>query len=317
VQSAAIVNGVPVEVGLNLTVDILDGPAKLEDQLTDWRYASIGYFETMEIPIVAGRAFDDRDKAGAPPVAVVSETFARHYFKDTPAIGRHIRVFDSDGSIEIVGIAKDVREQGLVSRLPTVMYVPVTQADPEGVATSHSYFQMSWVVRAKNTGPELIGQIREQIRLLDPKQPFSIFRTMSEVKSAAVSLQKFQMTLLAIFAGMGLLLASAGLYGLISYSVTQRTREFGIRVALGATRWRILRSVLWGGAILSILGVAIGMAAAATMTRGLEKFVWGVSTLDPFTFAGVALVLIAVAILACLLPAVRAVRLNPIIALRE
>jgi putative ABC transport system permease protein len=317
VQSAAVVNGVPIEVGLNLNVDILDGPEELENQLTDWRYASIGYLETMGIPIVAGRSFDERDRAGAPPVAVVSETFARRYFKDVPAIGRHIRVFDTDGSIEIVGIARDVREQGLVNELPTVMYVPVTQADRAGIAASHLYFPMSWVVRANDTGPELVREIREQIRTLDPRQPFSRFRTMPEVKAASIAGQKFQMTLLALFAGIGLLLASAGLYGLISYSVAQRTREIGIRMALGATHKRILLSVIWSGTGLAIVGVVVGTVAAVGVTRTLQGFVWGVSTLDPMTFGAVAVILTAVAALACLVPAVRAVRLNPVTALRQ
>jgi predicted permease len=317
VQSAAIVSGVPVEFGLNLNVDILDGPDQLENQLTDWRYASAGYFDTMGIPIVVGRAFEERDRAGAPPVAVVSESFARRFFKGTQALGRHIRVFDTDGSIEIVGIARDAREQGLIDELPALMYVPVTQANRAGVAASHSYFQMSWVVRARNTGSDLTRQIREELRSIDPKQPVTLFRTMSEVKAAAMSLQKFQMTLLAIFAGIGLLLASAGLYGLISYSVLQRTREFGIRMALGATQGNILRSVIWSGVLLSIIGVVVGIGAAVLMTRALQNFVWGVSTLDPMTFGGVALVLIAVALVATLIPAVRAVRLNPVVALRD
>jgi cell division protein FtsX len=226
-------------------------------------------------------------------------------------------VFDTDGSIEIVGIAKDVREQGLVDELPTLMYVPVTQANRAGVAASHSYFQMSWVVRAAHAGPELTRQIRDELRSLDPRQPIALFRTMTEVKAAAMSLQTFQMTLLAIFAGIGLLLASAGLYGLISYSVMQRTREFGIRMALGATRGDILRSVIRSGAIVSIVGVVVGMGAAAFMTRALQNFVWGVSTLDPLTYGAVAVVLIAVALLATLVPALRAVRLNPVVALRD
>ena len=317
VQSAAVVSGVPVEYGLNLNVDILDGPVKLENQLTDWRYASVGYFETMGISIVAGRGFEDRDRAGAQPVAVVSESFARRFYKGTEALGRHIRVFDTDGSIEIVGIAKDVREQGLVDELPALMYVPVTQANRAGVAASHSYFQMSWVVRARTTGPDLIRQIREEIRSLDPKQPIALFRSMLEVKAAAISLQKFQMTLLTVFAGIGLLLATAGLYGLISYWVLQRTREFGIRIALGATQGDILRSVVWSGVVLSLIGVMAGIAAATVMTRTLQNFVWGVSTLDPVTFGSVAVILIAVALVATLIPAVRAVRLNPVAALRD
>jgi predicted permease len=317
VTSAAVVNGVPIEFGLNLNVDILDGPERIENALTDWRYASLDYFGTMGIPIVAGRGFQNHDRMGAAPVAVVNETFAKRFFKGMPALGRHIRVFDTDGAIEIVGIARDVREQGLKASLPAVMYVPVTQANAAGVRASHTYFQMSWVVRAADTGPETIRRIREAIRTLDPRQPFSAFRTMEEVKSESVATEKFQMTLLAVFAGIGLMLAAAGIYGLIAFSVAQRTREFGIRMALGASRGRILRSVIWSGALLAIVGVAVGIGAGLLVMRSLQGFVWGVSTLDPATFSVVAAVLIAVAAIASVVPALRAVRLNPVTALRE
>jgi predicted permease len=317
VKSAAVVNGVPIEFGLNLNVDILDGPERIENALTDWRYASFDYFSTMGIPIVAGRGFQDRDRMGAAPVAVVNETFAKRFFKGMPALGRHIRVFDTDGAIEIVGIARDVREQGLKASLPAVMYVPVTQANAAGVRAAHTYFQMSWVVRAADTGPETIRRIREEIRTLDSRQPFSAFRTMEDVKSESMATEKFQMTLLAVFAGIGLMLAAAGIYGLIAFSVAQRTREFGIRIALGSSRGSILRSVIWSGALLAIVGVAVGIGAGLLVTRSLQGFVWGVSTLDPATFTVVAAVLIAVAAIASVVPALRAVRLNPVTALRE
>ena len=317
VESAAVVNGVPIERGLNLNVDILDGPTKLEGALTDWRYASADYFQTMRIPVVAGRAFTGADHAGSPPVAVVSEQFARQFFGTVDALGHHIRVFDDDGSIEIVGIAKDVRERGLVGRPLALMYVPVAQANVKGLRTSHTYFPMSWVVRARNTGPELIRQIEEQLRLLDPRQPVASFRTMEEVRARHMEMERFQMTLLGGFGVVGLLLASAGIYGLLAYSVAQRTREFGIRVALGATGGRILLSVVRQGAALAVLGVALGAFAAVAATRALRTAVYGVSTLDPVTFAAVGALLIAVATLASLVPAMRALRLNPVAALRE
>jgi len=140
---------------------------------------------------------------------------------------------------------------------------------------------------------------------------------MSEVKSRAIATERFQMTLLTAFAGIGLLLAAAGIYGLLAYAVAQRTRELGIRMALGATRSRILRSVVWSGASLAGLGVAIGTAGALALTRTLQSFVWGVSTLDPLTFVLVAIVLIAVSTAASVIPALRAVRLDPVSALRE
>ena len=322
VESAAIVNGVPIERGLNLNVDILDvlgsdGRMKFEDALTDWRYASAGYFSTMGIQIVAGRGFTEQDRAGAAPVAVVNQEFARRFYGGSSVLGRHIRVYDDDGSIEIVGIAKDVREQGLTSQLPAVMYVPISQANPAGVRTSHMYFQMSWVVKVKEKAGSIDRKVREALRSLDPAQPLSPFRTMEQIKGAAVDSQRFQMALMSVFAAVGLLLATAGVYGVVSYSAAQRTREFGIRLALGATRGRILASVLQGGAALALAGVVIGVVGSLASARALQGFVWGVSTTDPATYFGVAGLLVAVALLASLVPALRAVRQDPVRALRD
>ena len=319
VTAAAVVNGLPIEPALNLNVDVLDGsPAEqVQDALTDWRYATTGYFDAMDIRIVAGRSFTEADRTGAPPVAVVSEEFARRLFKGSSALGRRIRVFAADGSIEVVGVAKDLREGGLKGPLPAVMYVPVAQAHAEALRTTHSYFQVCWVVRTDRAGAGLIPQIQEQIRTIDPKQPFSAFRTMDEVKRRAMSVERFQMTLLGAFALIGLLLASAGIYGVVAYSVAQRTREFGIRMALGATKERILRTVIRQAAALAVAGVAIGLVAALLTTRMLQAFVWGVSTLDPVTFGLVAVLFLSVATIAALIPAARAVGLNPVSALRE
>ena len=317
VQAAGVVNGIPIDYALNLNVDVLDGPEKVERALTDWRYASPNYFDLMTIRIVSGRAFNERDRAGAAPVAVVSEQFARKYLKGVNPLGHHLRVFDSDAPMEIVGVAQDVREQGLVGNLPAVMYVPVGQANIEGIKASHTYFPMDWVVRASTASPELVREVRDAMGSIDPRQPFSSFTTMDQVKARFVEDQRFQMTLLGAFGIIGLLLASAGIYGLVAYSVTQRTREFGIRMALGAGRDRILRSVLWQGALLALVGVTIGLALSSVATRALQSFVYGVSTLDPLTFGVVAVLLIAVATLASVVPAVRAVKLNPVNALRE
>jgi ABC-type antimicrobial peptide transport system permease subunit len=271
----------------------------------------------MDIKIVAGRSFTDSDTAGAPPVAVVSEEFARRLFKGQSALGRHIRIFSADGFIEIVGVAKNLREGGFRNPVPAVMYVPVAQTHAAAIRTTHSYFHVSWVVRADSGGAALVRQIEEQIREIDPKLPFSAFRTMDEVKSRAMSVERFQMTLLGAFAAIGLALASVGIYGLVSYSVSQRTREFGIRMALGATGDSVLRSVLGQTAMLAVSGVAVGLLGALATTRVLQTFVWGISTLDRATFITVALVLTVVSLVAGLVPALRAVRLNPVAALRD
>jgi len=319
VREAAVVNGLPLEQALNLNVDVLDGPQdqQVQDALTDWRYATAGYFEAMDIKMVAGRGFTNADTAGAPPVAVVSEEFARRLFKGQSALGRHIRIFSADGFIEIVGVATDLREGGFRNPVPAVMYVPVAQTHAAAIRITHSYFHVSWVVRADSGGAALVRQIEEQIRMVDPKLPFSAFRTMDEVKSRAMSVERFQMTLLGVFAGIGLVLASAGIYGLVSYSVSQRTREFGIRMALGASGDSVLRSVLGQTAILALSGVALGLLGALAATRVLQTFVWGVSTLDRTTFIVVGLLLTLVSLAAGLVPAIRAVRINPVSALRD
>jgi predicted permease len=317
VHDAAVVNGVPLEPALNLNVTVLDGPVEVKGALTDWRYATADYFKTMRIPIVAGRGFTGADRAGAPPVAVVSEEFARRFFNGSSPIGRHIAVFKADGEIEIVGVAKNLKESGLRVRPVPVMYVPAAQTHATAIGVTHGYFPASWVVRADNPGAALRRQMEEEIRAIDPRQPFSTFRTMEEAKVRSMAVERFQMTLLGIFAMMGLLLAAAGIYGLVAYSVNQRTREFGIRLALGASATSILRSVVGQGMMLAVAGVGVGAIAAVFATRVLQTFVWEVSTLDPATYIVVATVLIAVAVIASLVPALRVVRLNPVRALRE
>ena len=320
VRSAAVTSGLPIARALNLNVDVLDWPEtgkRPEDVVTDWRYVTAGYFEAMRIPIVAGRPFTDRDVKGALPVVIVSEEFARRLFKGTSALGRHVRVFDADGAMQIVGIARDLKEGGLKGSSRSVMYVPMAQTHAQAIKIAHGYFPTNWVVRAENAGPDLTRRIAEEIRQVDPRQPLTSFRTLDEVKNAAMATERFQMTLLGAFAATGLLLAAAGIYGVIAYSVTQRTREFGIRLALGATRQSIVGSVVRQGALMAGAGIAIGGGCAVAMSKVLRNYVWGVSPLDAGTYATVAAILVLVAAAASLAPALRAVRLNPLRALRE
>jgi putative ABC transport system permease protein len=320
VRAAAVTSGIPISLALNMNVDLLDVPDEVADRsrlLTDWRYVTTEYFDTMHIPVVSGRGFVEGDRAGAPPVTVVSEQFEKRFFEGGSALGRHVRVFDADGAMEIVGVVKDLKEGGLRRAPLPVMYVPAAQLHAASARTTHSYFPVNWVVRADPAGPVLAQQIAEEIRKLDPRQPFSTFQTMEEVKTANIAVERFQMTLLTVFGSIGLLLAAAGIYGLIAYSVAQRTREFGIRMALGATRGHILRSVIWNGTLLASIGTAVGVIGGLWLTRLLRGFVWGVSTLDAPTFALVAVVLMLVAILASVVPALRAIRLDPVNALRE
>jgi predicted permease len=316
VRSASVVSGIPIEYGLNLNFDRLETPER-EFHLTDWRYVTSSYFETLGIRVVRGRALRETDTRGAPKVAVVSEQFVRQYYPDTNPIGRQIQIFTTDGPLEIVGVAKDLREAGLSGRLPAVMYVPVAQAGDAAIRTSHSYFQVSWVVRASGVSPELRQRIREALRTVDPRQPITAFRSIDEVKARAMQTESFQTLLLSTFAVVGMLLAGAGIYGLIAYSVTQRTREFGIRLALGATSRGLVVSVLRQGAALTAAGIGLGVIGSIGLTRTLESMIVEVGPLNATVLMAVAALLLSVAVLASLVPALRAVRLNPVAALRE
>jgi predicted permease len=316
IESAAVVSGIPIEPGLNLNFDRLE-TSEREAHLTDWRYVSADYFTTLGVEIVRGRGLRSTDDRAAPRVAVVSQQFAHQYYQDADPIGRQIQIFSADGPIEIVGVAEDLREAGLRGGVPAVMYVPVAQAGDAAVRTSHFYFQVSWVVRAASLSAELRQRIRAELRAIDPRQPITSFRSMDEVKARAMQAETFQMMLLATLAGIGLVLAAAGIYGLLAYSVAQRTREFGIRLALGASRPGIVASVVRQGALLTAAGIVVGMLAGALLTRTIQSFIAGVTTPDPRTLAVVAGVLFLVAVLASLVPALRAVRLNPVSALRE
>lgn len=316
VESAAVVNAIPMEFGLNLNFDFVDTDV-VETELMDWRYATPEYFETLGVRVVAGRGLQQDDRAGSRRVTVISEAFARRHFKDSSPLGRQITVFSADGPIEIVGVVKDLREQRLTGPVPPVMYVPVAQASDAAIRTSHTYFQSHWVIRAAAITPDLTRRIREELRGLDPKQPITSIRSMTEVKARAMATETFQTTLLTAFASIGLLLAAAGIYGLIAYSVAQRTREFGIRLALGATRGAILVSVMRQGALLAAVGIATGVLAALVLRRTLQSFVVDLAAIDVLTVVSVAGLLLLVSLLASIVPALRAVRLNPVAALRE
>ncbi|MDQ3486369.1 MAG: ABC transporter permease [Acidobacteriota bacterium] len=317
VESASVVNAIPMEFGLNINFDFVDTKDVVETELMDWRYASPEYFDTLGVLLITGRGLLASDRAGSPRVTVISEAFAQRYFKNTSPLGRQITVFSADGPIEIVGVVKDLREHRLSGPVPPVMYVPVAQASDAAIRTSHFYFQSHWVIRAATITPDLTRRIREELRSLDPKQPVTSIRSMSEVKARAMATETFQTMLLTAFASIGLLLAAAGIYGLIAYSVAQRTREFGIRLALGASRGRILLTVVRQGGLLAAAGIVAGVLAVLVLRRTLQSFVVDLATIDVATVAAVAALLLVVALLASLVPALRAVRLNPVAALRE
>jgi putative ABC transport system permease protein len=243
---------------------------------------------------------------------------------DSAALGRHVAsgsrpqpAFGGDIARAIVGVVGDVRSQPSEPVRPTI-YLPVTQVPQALFGIAHRYFPVNWVVRTRSANQaNLTAALRDAVHAIDPQQPFSGFRTMTEVRTTAVEEPRSQMLLLSAFATIALGLAAAGIYGLIAYTVVQRTRELGIRLALGATPGRILSRIMLHGVLLAAIGVLAGIAAAVVATRWLQPFVFGISPIDPLTFAITALFLILIAALASAIPAIRAARINPMMMVRS
>jgi predicted permease len=270
------------------------------------------YLKTLGVRLVEGRLSDSRDSGGAPPVIVVNETLAKRYWPKETALGHRITL---NGPTlvwrTIIGVVKDVHERGYELEMKPGVYIPYPQvtetwAQPENI-----------VVRAKGDPAALAGAVRRIIASVDPEQPVSAVRTMDEILDRNVEDRTQQMTLLGAFAALALLLASIGLYGVLSYAVTQRSREIGLRMALGASARSVLGMVVGRGLALTGAGLAAGLALAVAGTRFMKTMLYGVDAIDPATFAGVSALLCAIAALACWIPARRASRVDPIVVLRE
>jgi predicted permease len=320
-QSVAMAFARPLQpFGMRTTFEI-DGrpPAALDKRMvTDLRPASANFFSTMGIRLVRGRVFEAAEENfGPPPVVVVTQAFVNKYFPGENPIGKHITLgmaHDTAGANttvdargEIVGIVADVRQRRLNETAPPAVYV--------GWGTL-PINDISFIMRTSNESQTIGAAIRERVRAVDPDMPIYDLRTMDDVVSDSVSQPRFYMMLLSAFAGLALLLAALGIYGVISYSVSQRTRELGIRIALGATRERVVRLVLGQGVALTVVGVGLGLVGAYWLVSLLTSLLFDVGPTDGVTFAAVASVLIGVASLASYVPARRAARVDPVIAMR-
>ena len=270
--------------------------------------ATTGYFNALRIPIMAGRAFSEHDDAAAPPVAIISESMARQFYRNENPLGQRIQMGNGSKPAEIVGIVGDVRDQELESKGRPAVYEPAAQ-----IPFSAMYFG----VRTEGDPAALISGVRASIRELDSELPLDAVGTVDTLVATSLSQRRFAMLLMAIFAGLALALAMVGIYGVISYSVTQATQEIGIRMALGARRGDVLRMVLRYAGGLMAAGLVLGTAAALGTGRLLTTQLFGVRPTDPATYAAVAGVLLATGLLACTIPAWRAMRVDPLVALRN
>ncbi len=276
-----------------------------------YEIASAGYFTAMGIPLVRGRMFDDRDVADAPHAALISESLARQRWPGEDPIGQRIEFGNMDGDLHVltvVGVVSDVRELDLSRPAPAAVYCDYRQR----LRATNEY---TIVMHTAMDAASLIPAVRAAIRDLDPSLPPQ-FQTMEQVFSASLADRKFNLLLLGLFAGSALLLAATGVYGLLAYTVASRTREFGVRIALGAAPADVVGMVLQSGARLALIGIAIGLAGALALSRVMAGLLYGIRTNDPMTLVGVCAVLAGVTLVACYLPARRASRVDPLVALR-
>jgi putative ABC transport system permease protein len=268
----------------------------------------------MGIPLVRGRHFDERDQLQSEPVVIVNETMAREFWPGEDAIGKRFRLAGPDSDEPwraIVGIAGDVRQMGTDAPIKAEMYLPYSQ-----MTTQPWYAARSLVIRTSGDPLRLVAAVRSEIRAVDPDQPLSDIRTMADVIGKETAPRRIGTTLSGAFAVLALVLASLGIYGVLSYFVAQQTRPMGVRLALGARPRDVLSLVLRKGLVLTLTGVAIGLLASLAVTRLMQNLLFSVSAFDPATFAVVAAVLTSVALAACALPAWRAAKVDPLVALR-
>ncbi len=279
------------------------------------RVVSPGFFEAMGIPVREGRAIADEDRAGTTPVVVVNEALARQYFEG-PALGRRLNDFLGAGAFEIVGIAGDVRSAGLDSEAQPEAFVSYRQVPDMMMGPAFGGLGVTIVARAEGDPLALVAPLRREVLASDPELPLDDVKTMEARLSASVAEPRFYAAIIGAFAALALVLAVVGIYGVLSYTVSQRSREIGVRVALGARRPDIIRLVLRQGLTLVGVGLVLGLAGSVGVTRFLKTLLFGVTTTDPATFTGISALVVLVALAACYVPARRATRVDPIQALR-
>jgi len=314
VESAALVADLPFRSGTHETFSIAGrpDPAPQRGHPADFNVISPGYFRTMEIPLAMGRDFTPRDTRNAPGVAIINEAMRRRFWPDEDPIGKRIRLYyDPDPArwLSIVGVVGDVRRDGLHNDAKPEVFLHYLQ-------DAHSS-PMNLAIRSAFNPTGLATSVERAVWAVDKEQPVSDLMTMERLVYESVAQPRALMLLLAVFAGLALILAAVGIYGVMSYWVKQRAHEIGIRMALGAEGRNVLWLVVSQGMTLTLIGVALGLFAAFALTRMMKELLFSVSATDPMTFAGIALLLIGVAFIASYIPARRATKVDPLVALRH
>ena len=318
VEAVATTSKLPLDRWLNLPLEFDGKPDEIVS--AEWRMISTGYFDTMKMHVVRGRNISDADSGTSAGVVVVNEAFARRYFKDQEPLGQRMIVAKSMGKelarptpLEVIGVVSDTKQTSLIDVAPPTIYVPTAQVPDPLMANFRGFY---FVIRTTADPMSYAAAVRREMLALDSKQPIRNMRTMDEVIATSISAQRFQMMLLTLFGGIGLALSSIGIYGVMAYIVSQRTREIGIRMALGAELKDVLRMVLTYGMKLTVIGLALGLGTAFALARVLKTLLFGVTPTDLTTFLFVSVVLLVVGLLACFIPARRATKVDPLVALR-
>ena len=327
VTHAAMATTMPMQLGMDLPFTIEGKYVEGTDQgVGDAQYRAVSaqYFQALGIGLVRGRLFTASESAThAPGIAIINEAAARQLWPDGDAVGARITmgapmVPELGDTIprEVIGIVRDVREAGLEEDPPPVVYIPLPQMAPRLTQMVVAMLPLKLIIRGEGNLEALSTSVRDQVWKYDPDQPVTSSQTLERMVAESIGPQQFLMVLLGILAGLALLLACSGIYSVLAYLVSQRTREIGVRMALGAGTRQVARLVLRQGLSAVLLGIAVGLGVAFAATRVLSSLVFGISTTDPWAFGGVSLLLIAVAAAAILLPARRAAQVNPLVALR-
>jgi hypothetical protein len=290
--------------------------------MTTMNYVTSDYFRVLRIPLRAGREIDERDSEKSMPVAVINEAFVRQYLQGKEPIGTHVKLRMDGAERVIVGVVGDIRHRpgfGNFGPLghPPAVYVPVTQLPDQNFEMVHTWFSPNWLVRASGPVRDVSQMMQQTVEAVDPLLPFANFGTLDDEKDRALGGHRINAVLLGSLAGLALILAIVGIYAMVANSVVERTRELGIRMALGATVRQVIWTATKPGLLLCVAGVLIGGILAAMTTGILKNALYGVQSVDPATYASVATGLFVIGAAASLIPALRLARLNPTQALRQ
>jgi putative ABC transport system permease protein len=308
VEAAGYVTELPLSGQPNDMPFVVEGrPAVSPDQRpgADFRRINHNYFSALRIPVLRGRNFTEQEVRQSDKVIIVSQALVSTAFPDEEALGKRLITGERSEPYEIIGIVGDIRHRSLDSEPFATMYFSTRKSG-----------RMNLVIRTQGEPLNLVGAVRSEVKALDPDQPIASVRTMNDWVESSVAAPRYRTTLLALFAALAMVLAATGIYGVMSYSVAQRTHEIGVRMALGAGQLDVLKMVVRQGMLLAVIGVVLGLAGAFALTRVMSSLLFEVTEKDPITFGAVAVLLIAVAFIACFVPARRATKVDPLVALR-